>query len=227
MDASRLFSTIVGGFFLVWAVFVLIFGDDRYLKWHFWSIEESGYDKKRAKNILLLALTIMGLWGVFGGVMGKMKTPFLILLLILFFIFLFSLTRKETNHQVPDISKRGYGLEAFSGAMIGSSGYLLTVGILDKEHHSMEFWIIMAMLFVAGILGAILLLKKNSENELRIRWNRVRTFESAFFAGLTGLLLVDIFEQKHHSLVTWIILVSISVLLYLGPRLFIKNKEKD
>ena len=228
MDTSKLLSIIVGGLFLVWAVLVLLFGGDRYMKWHFFNADRNGYDNIRLKLALVLFLAVLGLWGVLGGIMENADTLVFILSVVgLIILFCFFLMRKRTDVHNVEPASRKQVLEGICGALIGVSGVELIARILDKGHYRIEYWVVMAGFFAAGVVGAILLLRKVPQNELDTRRDVVRTLYGCICASFISLFLLDVFNQKHHSPVTWIILASISVLLFLGPRLKIKNNEEE
>ena len=96
MDILRLTLFIFGGLFLVWALLVLLFGGDKYIKWFHRNVEESKIDKKIAKVFHVSLLTYIGISGILAGFMeSNTRIPFIILSVWTIVITLFFQHTKE------------------------------------------------------------------------------------------------------------------------------------
>ena len=96
MDILRLTLFIFGGLFLVWALLVLLFGGDKYIKRFHRNVEESKIDKKKAKVFHVSLLTYIGISGILAGFMeSNTRIPFIILSVWTIVITLFFQHTKE------------------------------------------------------------------------------------------------------------------------------------
>ena len=96
MGILRLILFILGGLFLVWALLVLLFGGDKYMKWYLRNVDESKYDQKKVKVFHVSLLTFIGICGILFALMeSKTQIPFIILSVCTIVIAFFSrLTKK-------------------------------------------------------------------------------------------------------------------------------------
>ena len=80
MDKLSLVLVILGGLVLVWALLILLFGGDKYMKWCLGNEDESKYDKKKLKIVHVSFLAFIGIWAVLAGLIESNSQTLLIIL---------------------------------------------------------------------------------------------------------------------------------------------------
>lgn len=97
MDNSTTFFLVLGSIFLAWAICVLLFSGDTYMKWYYLANYQK-YDKRKFKAVHVASLALIGLGSfLFAFVETASQNKWLAIffaILILHYILLFTFCKK-------------------------------------------------------------------------------------------------------------------------------------